>query len=320
MLDQIRETRPVQILVEPRFVFVTDNFMEDIGIDLDFFLNPQGRWTGPDTRSFLPIPGGTTGTRYPGFRTGVPAPLVGTQGGANWSLPTGTGLPGSLGGATGPTGITIAGSFLDKLEVDFFLRATQADQQSTTLSAPRITFENGGGGRIYVGREFYFVESVEVEVEENSVGYTIETEILETGPTLNVAGVVSADRRFVRLEIDVTLYDLVEINTVADLIPEIVDNFPEIAYTQLPVMDLTSISTQVSVPDGGALLIGGLKRKGETRSEVGVPLLDKIPYVKRFFTNKSLISDKHVLVILLRPSIIDLKEEQGLLYPVLGEQ
>ena len=171
-----------------------------------------------------------------------------------------------------------------------------------------------------MGREFYYVASVEVEVEENSVGYTIETEILETGPTLNVAGVVSADRRFVRLEIDVTLYDLVEINTVADLIPEIVDDFPEIAYTQLPVMDLTSISTQVSVPDGGALLIGGLKRKGETRSEVGVPLLDKIPYVKRFFTNKSLISDKHVLVILLRPSIIDLKEEQGLLYPVLGEQ
>jgi len=50
-LNQIRDTRPVQISVEPRFVFVTDNFLEDIGVDLDFFLNPQGRWTGPDVRS-----------------------------------------------------------------------------------------------------------------------------------------------------------------------------------------------------------------------------------------------------------------------------
>ena len=313
MLNQIRETRPVQISVESRFVFVTDNFLEDIGVDLDFFLNPTGRWVGPDWRP-------QTLAGFPGFRFGLPAPLVGTQGGASWSGPASTGLPGSLGGAAGPTAITIAGSFLDKLEVDFFLRATQADQQSTTLTAPRITFENGGGGRIYVGREFWYVDSVEVEVEENSVGYTIETEILETGPTLDVAGVVSPDRRFVRLEIDVTLYDLIDINTVADLIPQIAIAIPEIAYTQLPIMDLTSISTQVSVPDGGALLIGGLKRKGESKREVGVPLLDKLPYIKRFFTNKSLVSDKHVLVILLRPRIIDLKEEQGLVYPVLGEQ
>jgi type II secretory pathway component GspD/PulD (secretin) len=95
---------------------------------------------------------------------------------------------------------------------------------------------------------------------------------------------------------------------------------PEIGFTQLPILDLTSMSTQVSVPDGGALLIGGLKRKGESKREVGVPLLDKIPYLKRFFTNKSFISDKQVLVVLLRPRIIDLKEEQGLNYPVIGEQ
>ena len=75
MLDQIRETRPVQISVEPRFIFVTDNVLEDIGIDLDFYLNPQGRWTGPDTRGFVVPP--PIGTGFPGFRTGVPAPLVG---------------------------------------------------------------------------------------------------------------------------------------------------------------------------------------------------------------------------------------------------
>ena len=318
MLDQIRETRPVQISVEPRFIFVTDNFLEDIGIDLDFYLNPQGRWTGPDTRGFVVPP--PIGTGFPGFRTGVPAPLVGIQAGESWAASQGTGLPGSLGGAAAPTALSIAGSFLDKLEVDFFLRATQASSRANTLMAPRVTFENGSGARIYVGREFHYIEDVDPTVEENAVGYDITVGILETGPTLDVMGVVSPDRRFVRLEIDISLYDLVDIQTVVDLAPSIADLIPALSLQQLPILDLTSISTQVSVPDGGALLIGGLKRKADATREVGVPILSKLPYIKRWFTNKSLTEDKHVLVILLRPRIIDLKEEQNIRFPRLGEQ
>ena len=85
-------------------------------------------------------------------------------------------------------------------------------------------------------------------------------------------------------------------------------------------MDTTSISTQVSVPDGGALLIGGLRQAGDEKKEIGPPILNKIPYLNRWFTNKSYVTDKHVLVILLRPRIIDLKESQGLTFPGLGEQ
>ena len=36
--------------------------------------------------------------------------------------------------------------------------------------------------------------------------------------------------------------------------------------------------------------------------------------------NASLVDDKTVLIILLRPRIIDLKEEQGITYPALGER
>ena len=43
--------------------------------------------------------------------------------------------------------------------------------------------------------------------------------------------------------------------------------------------------TTVSVPDGGTVLLGGIKRLNEGRNEIGVPLLSKVPYVNRLFRN-----------------------------------
>ncbi len=137
---------------------------------------------------------------------------------------------------------------------------------------------------------------------------------------MNVGGVVSPDRRFVRLDVEIILYDIFAMPFLSELLPEEFWFGSVLGWVQLPQIDTTTISTQVSVPDGGALLIGGLRRRSEEKKEAGVPVLNKIPWIKRFFTNKSQIDDKHVLVILLRPRIIDLKEQQGMKYPRLGER
>src|SRR6201999_3081572 len=36
LLEQLRETRAIQVTVETRFLVVQRNFLEDIGVDLDF--------------------------------------------------------------------------------------------------------------------------------------------------------------------------------------------------------------------------------------------------------------------------------------------
>ena len=41
-----------------------------------------------------------------------------------------------------------------------------------------------------------------------------------------------------------------------------------------------AVVTTVSVPDGGTVLLGGIKRLSEGRNEFGVPLLSKVPYVE----------------------------------------
>jgi general secretion pathway protein D len=62
------------------------------------------------------------------------------------------------------------------------------------------------------------------------------------------------------------------------------------------------------VPDGGTLLLGGLKQTAGTETEIGVPVLSKIPIIGRLFTNRSKVADQKILLILVKPTII-LQEE-----------
>ena len=71
---------------------------------------------------------------------------------------------------------------------------------------------------------------------------------------------------------------------------------------------MTTISTRVSIPDQGTVLLGGLTLAGEKEIESGVPVLSKIPLIGRLFSSKSEVKDKQILMILVKPTII-LKDE-----------
>ncbi|HEV8292085.1 MAG TPA: hypothetical protein VGP94_09180, partial [Tepidisphaeraceae bacterium] len=90
------------------------------------------------------------------------------------------------------------------------------------------------------------------------------------------------------------------------------------ASVQLPILDITSVNTIVSVPDGGTLLLGGQTLAGETEVEEGVPILSKIPFIKRLFTNRSTAKDERILLILVKPTIIIQREVEQQQFPLLG--
>jgi type II secretory pathway component GspD/PulD (secretin) len=141
---------------------------------------------------------------------------------------------------------------------------------------------------------------------------------------LDVVATVSSDRKYVTLTLRPTLSRL-----------RALVNFPVSALTagggddggvpvqataflQQPVRDITSVNTTVSVPDGGTLLIGGQTLNGEREREEGVPILSKIPFLKRLFTNRSMSKDDQVLLILIRPTIIIQREREAEQFPLLG--
>jgi len=59
----------------------------------------------------------------------------------------------------------------------------------------------------------------------------------------------------------------------------------------------------------GTLMIGGLGSINKDNSTTGIPILSKIPVLKRLFSRDQKSNIKSNLIILLRPTIL-IKEEQ----------
>ncbi|MCI0461523.1 MAG: tandem-95 repeat protein, partial [Gemmataceae bacterium] len=81
---------------------------------------------------------------------------------------------------------------------------------------------------------------------------------------------------------------------------------------QQPALHTITVSTTVSVPDGGTVLMGGLKRLSEGRNEFGPPILSKIPYVNRLFENVGYGREAESLMLMVTPRIIISEEEEAL--------
>ena len=79
--------------------------------------------------------------------------------------------------------------------------------------------------------------------------------------------------------------------------------------------DTQTLDTTVTVPDGGTLLLGGLKKFDEVEREMGVPVLSKIPIINRAFANRAKVKDDSTLLILVKPTVIVPRDEEKRLFP-----
>ncbi|MCU0689713.1 MAG: hypothetical protein MUE97_08240, partial [Phycisphaerales bacterium] len=159
----------------------------------------------------------------------------------------------------------IAGQYLDDIQVDFVIRATQADRRTITLNAPRLTFTNGQIANVVVGSQRGYISDLEVVTGDGSVGFDPDPDTVSDGVTLLIEGVTSADRRYVTLNVEAG------VSTVQELA-----NFPTTAATdgvlvtgnvQLPLLSVSRVNTTVTVPDQGTILLGGQRLTSELEIE-----------------------------------------------------
>ena len=137
---------------------------------------------------------------------------------------------------------------------------------------------------------------------------------------------MSADRKYVTLTLRPQLSNLLSLvpfaiagNTITPTNNQSATQpFQQTAFIQQPEVQVTQVSTTVSVPDGGTLLLGGQSVSGEVEREQGVPVLSKIPFLKRLFTNRSMAKDEQVLLILVKPTIIIQREQEQRQFPLLS--
>ncbi len=70
-------------------------------------------------------------------------------------------------------------------------------------------------------------------------------------------------------------------------------------------IDTKSLSSEITVENGGTAIIGGIFQTTEREDEIKVPLLGDIPLVGHLFRHKSKLQDKTELLVFLTPTILD---------------
>jgi type II secretory pathway component GspD/PulD (secretin) len=256
-----------------------------------------------------PLIVGTAGGGLANFNGNLDLPYTGPV--SNLVAPA---LPNG-GSFTQGSGGTFGIAFLSDLEVFLFLTAAQGDTRANAVEAPKVTTFNGAPATIFNNQSQYYVQALLPIVAPGAVAYTPVIGLIPSGQTLTVTPVVSADRRYVRLTLTPFFNQLVALNTFSFPGAGVGGGFGGAGVlinttVQLPIVNTTTITTTVTVPDGGTVLLGGVKILNEQRNEFGVPFLSKIPMIDRLFRNIGIARTTNSLMLMVTPRIVILEEEE----------
>ena len=274
-----------------------------------------GNVAQPFVRPFLvPQNTGGSGSYY------TPVPVRNNILGFTDPAGLGSDVPGSFAGNTIGPAFSLFGSFLDNIQVDFLIRATQADSRTTVLTAPQLVLFNGQRSWVAVTIQQNFVSTLNPVVQQGAVAQAPVIGTIDSGAVLDVNATVTSDRKYVTLTVRPGVTRLLDLQTIPFSGGAAGGGFGGggtalTAFVQLPTLSSQRIQTTVSVPDGGTLLLGGQKLASETEIESGVPVLSKIPILKRAYSSRAALKDEQILLILIKPKILIQTEQEELAFP-----
>lgn len=283
------------------------------------------------------------------------------------------GVP-TFGGFNPNAGLQVGMAILSDIEAFFFISAAQGDNRTNLLFAPKVTLFNGQVGTVSDTVNRPFVISLIPTVGFFSVGFQPQIAVIPSGINMTVTAVVSADRRYVRLNVLPLFTSITDVFTFSFVggaggaaaggaggaagaaggagglggaggvgggagaggfgavgfggiggiggaaggaagagARGAAGTAGQTITVQQPVIQVLTVITSVSVPDGGTVLLGGVKRLREGRSMSGVPILNKIPYVSRLFKNTGVGRETESAMLMVTPRIIIQEEEEELL-------
>jgi general secretion pathway protein D len=330
LLEQLRRNQDLQVTIEVRFITLSDSFFERIGVDFDFNIVNASAHNDPralDPKNKKEIvglnPTGPGAAGFPNYTGDLSIPF--RQESFDLAIPQfGTPVP------VANFGFAI----LSDLEAFLLVQAAQGDRRSNVLQAPKVTMFNGQLASVFDTTLMPFVISVIPVVGDFAAAYQPVITVLSEGTALTVQAVISHDRRFVRLTVLPLFSQIGDVHefkfsgsttTTAKLSESESTGGPlgdsssadgdatvisDGVTVQLPNVSLVTVTTTVSVPDGGTVLLGGVKRLSEGRNEFGVPMLSKLPYINRLFKNVGIGRETQSLMMMVTPRIIIQEEEE----------
>jgi len=320
VLDNVAETlakidkQPNQVLVEARFMEVNEDVLRDIGAQFGVGWNNAGTALGFNQRvfnnepsSFNPVSqtlSGAGSSESPDL-TGGPTALLGSafldallSSGSPFA-PTNLAqlieldnfldsqIPASQAGSILDTGGQFFGlGSIDNVSMELYINLLEEDEDTKTLSAPKVLTLNNQEAAIVVGTRYPIISSTTSSGPEATKSERLEY-YESVGIQLNVVPQICADG-YINMVVRPSVTEIIGFNGINDY----------------PIIKTRDTETQILAADGETVVIGGLLEERLAEGLFKVPFLGDIPILGRLFRRETKDTMTIDLLIFLKATVV----------------
>jgi type II secretory pathway component GspD/PulD (secretin) len=171
-----------------------------------------------------------------------------------------------------------------------FVRALESKGKTKVLAAPRLLVLNKQSAEVQLGQQLGFQNQT---TTQTSTSYSFQQ--IPIGTVLDIRPFISSDG-MIRMEIH----------------PQRATG--KIDANNIPQTNTAQVSTNVMIPDGTTIVIGGLIDTQVDQSWDGIPFLSRLPWLGYLFRHTVDQTQKTELVVLITPHIYRPQSPEALNY------
>lgn len=308
-LEDLRQFNSALVLIESKFLNVTDNFIQEIGNDFRGLDNRvlEDVTNGLEDMASLGLDNGGSGTNGTNA-AGAPSAGFFFDDGRDgaYGATTQNLFETSLGSALSTIGgLSFQWTFFDDAEVSTILRAVEKSEQSQVVQNQMLSVHDSQRAYVTVINQRAYIQDFDVEVAQFQAVADPTVNVLQEGIVLDVRPTILDNRKWLRLEIQPTVARIVSLRSFSTTLG---GNTAPVEF-QLPELEVQSVNTSAFLPDGGSLLLGGLSRIRNVERRAEVPWIGRVPLLGFLFKSEGYNDERESLMILVKATITDGREK-----------
>ena len=313
-LIEAMDVRPLQVLIEARFITTKVNDLRELGIDW-LFQKPHSGTLGVNSATVNEL------RRIQGTLTD-PAQIMEIDQQIQALSPTAYGNNVYAGQIASTGTDAIYQTLLGETGLQATLHALQETGNSRTVVVPRVTTLNNREATFRFGRDVSYFEEVDTNIMTSGGGYNSgesrdnvtydydRPTVVEVGYSLTVTPSVGADLSTINLVMRPEIsnieewkkYKLSSLDNAKDP-----DSEPAI---EIPIIGRQYIETEAVVRSGETVVLGGMADTMKSEAQSGTPWLSDLPFIGRFFRlDRDEDQANNLLIFVTATLISDMGEE-----------
>jgi len=205
-------------------------------------------------------------------------------------------------------GLTAGWTLLDDTELNIILRAVEKQQDVEIVNSQILSVLNRERGHVAIVNQTAYVRDFDVEVAQASFIADPKVDVIQDGIVLDVQPVIQQDRKYIILNLNPTVSELTR--PIPTFTTSLAGSTLPVTL-QLPNLRVTNFSTTAKVPDGGTVLLGGLRQVMTKERRAEVPFLARLPLISFLFKQEGTADENSTLMVMIQATITDVVHSTG---------